>query len=228
MGRWLIWLGFQVGAQSGKCAAGDCHACLLTASSICSTDLRTVVLPFVLTSDTLAPSLVSSAESSSPGPYLHMHQCLCVPEILGRIIEHLEPEDALALALTSKSFLEQALDHCWREIFSFDPLIACLPSDLWREERLPSAFEVYSTILVSSDPSFIRSISERALASAACNHAGGCPPIHNLLCAENPNVPPPDCAWDEDTVRGCHASLGIGDRTQSWSTVASLEGFCMV
>jgi hypothetical protein len=43
----------------------------------------------------------------------------------------------LSMALTSRVFLELALDRLWYQITSFKPLIACLPSDLWRIEERP-------------------------------------------------------------------------------------------
>ncbi|TEB18691.1 hypothetical protein FA13DRAFT_1803152 [Coprinellus micaceus] len=39
------------------------------------------------------------------------------------------------MALTRRSFLEPALDRIWREIDSFNPLIACLPRGAWREYK---------------------------------------------------------------------------------------------
>ncbi|KAJ3547968.1 hypothetical protein NMY22_g1447 [Coprinellus aureogranulatus] len=60
-----------------------------------------------------------------------MHQCLGVQEILSGIVKNLERNDALQLALSSKNFLGPSMDHLWRDISSFEPLIACLPSDIW-------------------------------------------------------------------------------------------------
>lgn len=38
------------------------------------------------------------------------------------------------MALTSRMFLEPALDGLWFAIDSFEPIIDCLPEDLWQEE----------------------------------------------------------------------------------------------
>lgn len=54
--------------------------------------------------------------------------------------------------MTCKTFLEPALDTLWREIVLFDPLIACLPGDLWREASAESevANSIPNVILVST------------------------------------------------------------------------------
>jgi hypothetical protein len=66
-----------------------------------------------------------------------MHKCLEVPEFVRMIAGDLDVPAAYRLALTCRTFLEPGLDVVWREIMSFNPLLACLPADLWREETVP-------------------------------------------------------------------------------------------
>jgi hypothetical protein len=84
-----------------------------------------------------------------------MHQCLHIAEIVANVCEHAgEVEDVyachdpgwnnlsreapcptlLALALTSKSFFEPALDSLWKFQGSFVPILKTLPSDSWKDE----------------------------------------------------------------------------------------------
>ncbi|KAF5332635.1 hypothetical protein D9611_005387 [Ephemerocybe angulata] len=67
-----------------------------------------------------------------------MERCLQIPEVLNSICEELNPPDALSVALTSRAFLEPGLDSVWYEIKSFDPLISCLPDDLWLAKQVTS------------------------------------------------------------------------------------------
>ncbi|KAF6761376.1 hypothetical protein DFP72DRAFT_880967 [Ephemerocybe angulata] len=72
-----------------------------------------------------------------------MHRSLQISEVIYGICDqldqsdHLERNTCIALSLTCKAFLEPALDHIWRDLSSFDPLVACLPADLWRVEIQP-------------------------------------------------------------------------------------------
>ena len=59
-----------------------------------------------------------------------MHPCLRIPEVMHLVCGEVDKPTALALALTCKTFLDPALDRLWNEIYSFDPIIACLSSDL--------------------------------------------------------------------------------------------------
>jgi hypothetical protein len=63
-----------------------------------------------------------------------MHRCLQVDEVVARICDKLSRRSALALALTNKALFEPAMDHCWRDLTSFWPLVSCLPEDLLEEE----------------------------------------------------------------------------------------------
>ena len=38
--------------------------------------------------------------------------------------------------MTCKVCLDPGLDEVWREIESFKPLIACLPEDIWMEQKI--------------------------------------------------------------------------------------------
>jgi hypothetical protein len=73
-------------------------------------------------------------------------KCFRIPELVGMICN--EQDDVptmLAMALTSRAFLEPSLDRLWYRIESFKPLIACLPRDLWIVEKRPDT----DTLLVS-------------------------------------------------------------------------------
>jgi len=65
-----------------------------------------------------------------------MDQFLQLPELIRWVCTRAEENtDLLQLALSSRMWLEPALDCLWNAIDSFDPLVACLPRDLWREEE---------------------------------------------------------------------------------------------
>ncbi|KAJ3514214.1 hypothetical protein NMY22_g14818 [Coprinellus aureogranulatus] len=70
-----------------------------------------------------------------------MNHCLRVSEVVSTVYAFLQPKHALDLALTCRTLLEPGLDEIWRDIQSFDPLIACMPEDLWREEFAPDEHE---------------------------------------------------------------------------------------
>lgn len=72
-----------------------------------------------------------------------MHRCIGVPEIFQIISNDLDKPSCLAMALTSRTFLEPALDSLWFSIESFEPIIACLPKNAWK--RHPS----YESTVVS-------------------------------------------------------------------------------
>ncbi|KAF6761153.1 hypothetical protein DFP72DRAFT_1165640 [Ephemerocybe angulata] len=62
----------------------------------------------------------------------------CLPELLSLMCESLVRKDLLSMVLTGyRGFLDPALDALWHDIPSLDPLIACLPEDLWKIERTP-------------------------------------------------------------------------------------------
>lgn len=74
-----------------------------------------------------------------------MHRCLQVPEIvilLSKALdqtnlfseEYPDDRDLLSMALTCRAFLDPALDALWGHISSLDPIISCLPQNLWRKK----------------------------------------------------------------------------------------------
>ncbi|KAF6741767.1 hypothetical protein DFP72DRAFT_229186 [Ephemerocybe angulata] len=65
-----------------------------------------------------------------------MHQCLRIPEVVRNICDCLAQSHLLSVALTSRTLLESALDSIWESIITFDPIIACLPADLWRKDEV--------------------------------------------------------------------------------------------
>ena len=65
-----------------------------------------------------------------------MDQCLRLQEIVQLICDEAEGSSALALSLTCKAFLDTGLDSVWKEISSFEPLIACLPADSFTRQAL--------------------------------------------------------------------------------------------
>ena len=78
------------------------------------------------------------------------HHCLSIPEVLRLAFGGLaKKKDLLAVALTCRAFLEPALDNIWREITLFDPLLACLPQDLWEYREETFELPVQMTIKVA-------------------------------------------------------------------------------
>jgi hypothetical protein len=67
-----------------------------------------------------------------------MHHCLDIPELICIIFELVRAcgshRDIVALALTCKTFRDPALRTLWAKLPSFDPLVRCLPNDIWKEE----------------------------------------------------------------------------------------------
>lgn len=129
---------------------------LTTAADICAAFSRSRKAPWCGfdTLDLFCPSTTTKQRRIDPTshPTWSMHQCLSICEVLYSICDRTDTKaDALSLAMTCRTFLEPALDALWREIVLFDPLIACLPGDLWREETVESeAHETPNTILVRS------------------------------------------------------------------------------
>lgn len=70
-----------------------------------------------------------------------MDRCLRTPELVARICDEADKESALALALTGKRFLDPGLNSRWRNLTSFEPLVACLPTDLLREMEFEPALD---------------------------------------------------------------------------------------
>ncbi|KAF6753323.1 hypothetical protein DFP72DRAFT_902750 [Ephemerocybe angulata] len=60
---------------------------------------------------------------------------LQIPEVVRSICNELDRSSALAMSLTCRAFLEPGLDSLWHSLDSFEPLLACLPADLWRIEQ---------------------------------------------------------------------------------------------
>ncbi|KAK7036175.1 hypothetical protein R3P38DRAFT_2910905 [Favolaschia claudopus] len=68
-----------------------------------------------------------------------MHDCLTIPEILQIIFENFQSlersrEDRRALAAlarTSNAFSALALDELWKELYDLEPIVCCMPSDLF-------------------------------------------------------------------------------------------------
>ena len=60
-----------------------------------------------------------------------------IPEMLQLVFDELPIKaDLFSAALTSRAFCEPALDKLWRHVEFLEPIIACLPEDLfvWEEE----------------------------------------------------------------------------------------------
>ncbi|KAF5332856.1 hypothetical protein D9611_005395 [Ephemerocybe angulata] len=84
-----------------------------------------------------------------------MDRCIWIPEILTLICNDLDPKTALSAALTSRAFLEPALDKLWHTIDSFQPLIACLPEDLWTTKIRPSPEEGKNNVILFLQRDFL-------------------------------------------------------------------------
>ena len=79
-----------------------------------------------------------------------MHHCLQVSEILSVILESLvshEPDADLdevfhgeangtyaSMARTCKSFYAPSMNVLWSSLPRFDPLVKCLPQEIWQEQ----------------------------------------------------------------------------------------------
>ncbi|KAF6761375.1 hypothetical protein DFP72DRAFT_842932 [Ephemerocybe angulata] len=71
-----------------------------------------------------------------------MDQALHVPEVVRTVCNYLKEKEACAMALSHRAFLEPGLDCLWRSIDSYEPLLACLPDDLWEAEDRESVLNV--------------------------------------------------------------------------------------
>ncbi|KAF6753209.1 hypothetical protein DFP72DRAFT_902201 [Ephemerocybe angulata] len=67
-----------------------------------------------------------------------MHQCLSIPEVIRHICDEADLKTSLSMALTSRAHLDPALDRIWAHLDSFEPIISCLPSNLWKPKSIPS------------------------------------------------------------------------------------------
>ncbi|KAJ3537502.1 hypothetical protein NMY22_g5564 [Coprinellus aureogranulatus] len=56
--------------------------------------------------------------------------CRLPPELIPGICNGMEDKDLFSMALSSRSLLNPALDVLWEAVYSFRPLICCLPDDL--------------------------------------------------------------------------------------------------
>ncbi|KAF5313411.1 hypothetical protein D9611_008514 [Ephemerocybe angulata] len=76
-----------------------------------------------------------------PSAKTGMNRCLQAPEILQLICSQLpndRPSDRqrlLAVALSCRALLEPALDRLWLKIPSFRPIMATLPTELWKVDK---------------------------------------------------------------------------------------------
>ncbi|KAF5332837.1 hypothetical protein D9611_005372 [Ephemerocybe angulata] len=57
-------------------------------------------------------------------------------ELVDLLCKEASQGSLFSLALTSRNVSEHALDSLWRHLYSFEPLLACLPDDLWREKEV--------------------------------------------------------------------------------------------
>lgn len=74
-----------------------------------------------------------------------MHRCFLIPELVEQICEEVNNSNTggkdrktlVALAQTRKLFQEPALNLVWHTLESFEPVVKCLPSDMWelKEDR---------------------------------------------------------------------------------------------
>ncbi|KAF6753212.1 hypothetical protein DFP72DRAFT_902207 [Ephemerocybe angulata] len=78
-----------------------------------------------------------------------MEQCMQISEIVALICSVATKESALSIGLTSLQFLEPALDSVWQTIDSFEPLIKCLPTDIWARQIVPSSSPGISNTVVT-------------------------------------------------------------------------------
>ncbi|KAF6753332.1 hypothetical protein DFP72DRAFT_1171117 [Ephemerocybe angulata] len=79
-----------------------------------------------------------------------MNRSPFAPEVIRNVCDHMDDPTLLSMALTSKDFLEPALDTLWRDLTSFKPLLSCLPdiNDLWIMEEFEPPIETQDLIEV--------------------------------------------------------------------------------
>ncbi|KAF6748336.1 hypothetical protein DFP72DRAFT_574270 [Ephemerocybe angulata] len=79
-----------------------------------------------------------------------MNRSPFAPEVIRSVCDHMDDPTLLSVALTSKDFLEPALDTLWRDLTSFKPLLSCLPdvNDLWITEEFAPPIETEDLIEV--------------------------------------------------------------------------------
>jgi hypothetical protein len=69
-----------------------------------------------------------------------MHRCLLIPEIVCLVCLELRnehPDASLAaFAQTCLVFSEPALNALWYELYDLQPLVKCMPRDLWEVEYI--------------------------------------------------------------------------------------------
>lgn len=66
-----------------------------------------------------------------------MDHCLRIPEVVRIVCDELYGKDAYSMALVARRFVEPALDARWRILYSFVPIVKCLPDDSWTVEDGP-------------------------------------------------------------------------------------------
>ncbi|KAG1816156.1 uncharacterized protein BJ212DRAFT_1272018 [Suillus subaureus] len=64
-----------------------------------------------------------------------MHPALQILEVIDIISSHTEHRSLPALASTCRAFESPALNVLWRDLQSVEPLVKCLPSDLFGIDR---------------------------------------------------------------------------------------------
>lgn len=75
-----------------------------------------------------------------PPSFSEMHPCLAIPEIFSLICKEIGQQsfrsgDLASLARTCRAWTEIALDSLWYQIDRIDPLIECMPRDLWERDE---------------------------------------------------------------------------------------------
>ena len=63
-----------------------------------------------------------------------MNQCLNIPELQRLIHDNLSKGSSLSLALACQAFLESGLDRIWDSLESLEPLVCCLPAEIWKDD----------------------------------------------------------------------------------------------
>lgn len=84
-----------------------------------------------------------------------MHRCFLVPELVQHICEEINNSRArgrarktlVALAQTRKLFQEPALNLVWHTLERLEPLVKCLPSDVWELRKTHGGVFVLVSLL---------------------------------------------------------------------------------
>ncbi|KAG1870229.1 hypothetical protein DFJ58DRAFT_723125 [Suillus subalutaceus] len=174
-------------------------------------------------------SLLSMTEQSNlnPSPPLVMHPALTNLEVICTISSYTQHGSLPALASTCRAFKHLALNALWRDLQSVEPLVKCLPSDLFSidqgrvvlqkpiDSKLWDTLFEYSsrvhsiTVTQKSIPSTVTEPLSMLILSSPSTTASWFPNLHKLTWhADGTHIFAPFFAHGSSTVYVVLSSLG--------------------